>query len=186
MSLPLLVNFILWPAALCALAIGAAIDLKERVIPNECALVVALCGLILSLAGGFLPAVLCLFTAALVFVGTGMLANRRLIGGGDMKLVSAVILLVPASRAGELLIEIALAGGVLSCLYLAARFALRRLAMLDATPASAPATGLVGFVIAECTRIAAGGPLPYALAILAGVCLYLSRELARCSYAIFC
>ena len=117
--------------------------------------------------------------ALVVFCGLGVLSHYRIIGGGDLKLISAVTLLVPPERVGQLLIEIALAGGVLSCVYLVARYALRS---LSATPslaadAAGPEAGFALIIRTERDRIAAGGPLPYALAVLGGVLIYVTREL---------
>ena len=97
-------------------------------------------------------------------------------------------LLVPPERVGHLLIEIALAGGVLSCCYLAARYGLKKLAP---TPSSAPALarrggGFAATVEAERVRIAVGDPMPYAVAVLGGVIIYATGGLFQCFYARSC
>jgi prepilin peptidase CpaA len=99
-----------------------------------------------------------------------------------------VTFLVPPERVGQLLIEIALAGGALSCFYLAARFGLKSLptSPSGAVEITRPESGLALVIKAERTRIAAGDPLPYAVAVLGGVCIYIGREFFQCFYAMSC
>ena len=120
-------------AGLAVLTASAGTDLKERRIPNELAAAVAAVGLVQGLALRPGQVWLSLLVAFVVFCGLGVLSHYRIIGGGDLKLISAVTLLVPPERVGQLLIEIALAGGVLACIYLLAGYALRSL-VCDAFP----------------------------------------------------
>ncbi len=166
-------------ASLILLAITAGSDLKDRRIPNELAAAVAAIGLIQGVLAR--PGVLwlSLLVALAVFGGLGVLSHYRIIGGGDMKLISAVTLLVPPERVGQLLIEIALAGGVLSCVYLAGRYALRSpsSASAGAVDVARPEAGFALAIKTERVRIAAGDPLPYAVAVFGGVLSYAVREL---------
>ena len=165
----------------------AETDLKDRRIPNKLVAAVALIGLVQGLAlrpDGFGAASL---WRRLCFAGSNLL-QRQVIGGGDVKLISAVTLLVPPERVGHLLIGIALAGGAVSCCYLAARYGLKK---LSPTPSSEPAVvrrdgGFVATLEAERIRIAAGDPMPYAVAVLGGVILYATGGLFQCFYARSC
>ena len=166
-------------AGLAVLTASAGTDLKERQIPNELAAAVAAVGLVQGLALRPGQVWLSLVVALVVFCGLGVLSHYRIIGGGDLKLISAVTLLVPPERVGQLLIEIALAGGVVACFYLLAGYALRS---LSATPslaadAAGPEAGFALAIRTERDRIAAGGPMPYALAVLGGALIYVTREL---------
>jgi prepilin peptidase CpaA len=183
-----LLHIISWLASLLLLARSAGTDLKERRIPNELVAAVAVIGLALGLIARPGLVWFSLLVAVVVFCGLGVLSHYKFIGGGDLKLISAVTLLVPPERVGQLLIEIALAGGVLSCFYLAARYALKSLpaSPTGAVEIASPKIGLVLAIKTERGRIAAGDPLPYALAVLGGVCIYIAREFFQCFYAMSC
>ncbi|WP_315764075.1 MULTISPECIES: A24 family peptidase [unclassified Bradyrhizobium] len=180
MSLSFFIHAICQPASLIMLGFGAAIDLKDRVIPNELVVAIAVIGVIQGLAlrpGAFW---LSLLVAIIVFFGLWIFAHFKIIGGGDLKLISAATLLVPPDRVGQLLIDIVLAGGGLSCVYLAARYGLKRLpaprpAAAEAAP-SARTSGFVRAIKAERIRIGGGYPMPYAVAVLGGVIIYSAME----------
>jgi Flp pilus assembly protein protease CpaA len=227
---------VVWAIALMALLASAYTDVKDRIIPNELVGLVAACGLALSLITrpelawiGALAAVLALFAL-------GTLAHYGLMGGGDVKMIAAATLLFHPAQIGTLLLFIVMAGGVLSCIYIAVRYALRkwpagfcdphRGASTDAgrplshrervgvrgdilsighNPSPCPSPpgrgdrrrrnchfrrGLdpdgQGWLAVECARIATGGPMPYGVAIFAGVAGLLAGETPRCLPADFC
>ncbi len=177
-----------WLATLVVLAISAGMDVRDRRIPNELVAAVAAIGLAQGLISRPGALWLSVVFAAAAFLGLGILSHHRIIGGGDVKLLSAVTLLVPPARVGQLLIDVALAGGVLSLLYLAAHFSLRT---RSASPSGAaqvagPVSGLALALRKERVRIADGGPMPYALAIFGGVFVYAARELPPCYFALSC
>ena len=176
-----------WAVSLGALAVSSAIDVKRRIIPNECAVLIALCGLVLNFQHGMGQALTGLAVALAVVLALGVLAHYGLTGGGDVKLIGAATLLVPPAGVGLLLVEIALAGGVVSCAYLAAGYALRRArsARQTAPDRSTPVTEGHWFA-EESARIAAGDPMPYALAVLGGVTYHFIRELHQCFSAMSC
>ncbi len=164
---------ILWTFSLAALLVSAATDLKERIIPNELVAAIALSGLMLCLT--MRPGQICLslLAAGLVFLALGLLCRYRAIAGGDVKLMSAVTLLVPPDGVGELLVWIALAGGFLSCLYLGASYMIgERAGGLPGNAASDAAT----WASRESARIASRKQVPYAVAIFGGVIWYVATE----------
>ncbi|ACK51611.1 peptidase A24A prepilin type IV [Methylocella silvestris BL2] len=177
MNLPF-IYAIPWTAALIVLVASAIRDVKDRIIPNEYVVVIAVIGVAQCVALRPGLAWVSLLVAAGTLLGLGVLAHWNLIGGGDVKLISAVTLLVPPNQAPVLLIGIALAGGVLSCIYLAAHYGFRRTKLSQAGEADfvPPMSGFARLVKAEHARIAAGDSLPYALAILGGVTGYMARE----------
>ncbi len=182
-----IIHTILWMAALAALFWSAVTDFKTRIIPNEMVLLVALSGLALGL--GLRPGQiwLNLLAALLVFLTLGILCHYRAIGGGDVKLTAALMLLVRPDRAGLLLAAIALAGGCLSCVYLAARAVLSNPARFNAPVCGQAERGrLHRWFKVERMRIAGSKPLPYALAILGGTVWYIGREVALCSSVTLC
>jgi prepilin peptidase CpaA len=177
-----------WLVGLVALFVCAANDLTHRIIPNRWVVLIAASGLALGLALRPELVWISLPAAVLILVGFGVLAHFDLIGGGDAKLIGAVTLLVPPAQIGALLILIALAGGVLGCLYFAARYRLRMIAapQADSGPLDRPASRLKSLVERERIRIASGEPMPYALAVFGGLVSYIARELPQCFSATSC
>jgi prepilin peptidase CpaA len=178
-------------AMLCAMAFialmaSAYTDIKDRVIPNELVGLVAACGLALVLIGRPEHIWIGVPAALATLFALGTLAHYGMIGGGDAKMIAAATLLVPPSEIGTLLIFIVMAGGVLSCIYILARYALRsRNSGHIQSPAAVAPDGR-GWFGRECTRIATGGPMPYGVAIFGGAAGVLAGELPRCLPANFC
>lgn len=173
---------ILWITSLAALIASAATDLKERIIPNELVVAIALAGLLLCLLMRPGQLGISLLAAALVFLAMGVLCRYGAIAGGDVKLMAAVTLLVPPSGVVELLARIALAGGLLSSLYLSASYLIgsARGGSCDAVPENA-VSGVAAWARLESARIASRKQVPYAVAILGGVIWYFARERVPCS-----
>ena len=146
--------------AITALGLACWQDLATRTIGNAlCALILG-CGLGLRLLQGeLLPGVL---AGLLVFAGGLGLWWPGWLGGGDVKLLAAVAVLPAPAAVPALLLAIALAGGLLSALYLL----LHRRRPAATTPR--PARLLPRVLRAEARRIRSGGPLPYGVAIGAG------------------
>jgi prepilin peptidase CpaA len=83
-------------------------------------------------------------------------------GGGDVKLLGAAALALPPASVPMFVAAVAMAGGLLAMVYLAAR-------PFMPTPALLRPTGLFARTLrVECWRIGRRGPLPYACAITAG------------------
>ncbi len=184
-----------WTASLLALAGSAVTDLRKRIIPDEFATLIAVCGLAMALRLGTGQASIALLAAFCVFCSLGVLAHYGAIGGGDVKLIAACCLLVQPDRIPLLLAEIALAGGVLSGGYLAGGWLLRR--WPRTRPETRPETrrppadaaqpsAFRKWLRREGLRMAKGFPVPYALAVLGGVAVHLIRELPPCFFATSC
>ena len=140
--------------------------------------------------GQLLPA---LFRGGLVFAVAWYCWRRGWIGGGDVKLLTACVLLVPPASVPELMLSTATAGGLLAVCYLAlARLLRGNVTSLSAGPGPAgpgsagpgsAGSGQVGSVRrhnllrrvwrAEQRRIHRRLSLPYSCAITAGVLLTL-------------
>ena len=155
---------------LACLSVAVATDLASRIIPNRLVLLVLACGIALRLLSAPSPLWLGLLGPIAVLLALGLLASRDLIGWGDAKLITAVSVAVPPDRLLTLLMAIALAGGLLSCLYLACRFLLRRTTAPagPAWPAPERLSPLLQLASRERARILAGEPMPYAVAIFGG------------------
>ena len=115
-----------------------------------------------GLASGLLACVLILFSA-------GFCWWRGWMGGGDVKLLAACGVLVPPGLSGVMVLNVALAGGVLALLYLA-------LGRVLAAPRAPCPPGRLGAIFwAERHRIHNRSPMPYASAIAVGALLVLYK-----------
>jgi prepilin peptidase CpaA len=163
-------------AAAMALLFAAAHDVAVRTVPNLVSLIVALSGLGLNaLDGQLLPA---LFRGGLVFAVAWYCWRRGWIGGGDVKLLTACVLLVPPASVPELILATATAGGLLALSYLGLeRFVRGNATPLPAGPVLAGSGRRRGLLRriwrAERRRIRRRLSLPYSCAIAAGVLLTL-------------
>lgn len=167
-------------AGISMVCLSAAIvtDLTCRIIPNGLVIIVLGCGAGLRLESGWWPLAESLLSGGAVFAVAGLLAAYDLFGWGDAKLITAVTLIVPVDHVISLLLAIAVAGGLLACLYLAARFILRRTSA--SPPQLAAESGnrwnLRQLMRREGARILANEPMPYAFAVLGGVAFGLAAR----------
>jgi prepilin peptidase CpaA len=143
-----------------ALLIASLHDIVARTVPNWMAAILALSGLGLRAADGHLPSGI--LAALIVFVCAAVCWKFRLMGGGDVKLLSATAVVVSPATVPAFIASVALAGGVLGLLYLVGRRRIGR------PRAERPHTLLARAIRVERWRIYRGGPLPYACAIAAG------------------
>jgi prepilin peptidase CpaA len=150
-------------AGILLLLAAALHDAAFRTVPNSLAAALGLCGLGLRALTGDLAGAL--LAALIVFVGAAFCWRRGWMGGGDVKLLGAAALLVPPLHVPMMVASIAIAGGVLALPYLAARNRLR------VRTGCRPATLAARILRVERWRLHRGGPLPYAVAIAAGVCI---------------
>ncbi len=151
-----------------ALLAVAVTDVRLRRVPGCLVGVVAATGLASRAAAGGLPATLLLSlgAAALVFAGCVLLWLFGLLGGGDVKLLPACALAVPAGAVVALLLAVSLAGGVLAAIYLALRAAVPPTAPLPPKPSGR--SPLRRLLRVEGWRVRRRAHLPYACAISAG------------------
>ncbi len=149
------------PFLAVGLLLGAALhDAAARTIPNWIPVSLAIIGLILRVQDA--SAAEGIGTAAVLLIILGALWLRGLIGGGDMKLIPAVALVLPPSGVPALVLSVSIAGGGLALLYLALSVVVRR-------PRPGPRRGLLARVVkAEAWRMHRRGSLPYAVAIAGG------------------
>ena len=142
------------------LAGAAAYDLALRTIPNTACLGLVVVGLAMRLHDG--SALLSLLVAAIVFAAAVLCWRQGWLGGGDVKLLAATVLVVPPLQIGSLLFLTTQCGGVLALIYLALSRTIR------VTPSVRPHSALGRLLRAERWRICRGAPLPYGFAIAAG------------------
>lgn len=143
-------------------------DLAARIIPDGLSLAVGLIGLLARLGHGMLPLLSSVAAALLLLLALLWLHGRGLLGGGDVKLATALALGLGPLAAWHLVLLTGIAGGLLGLLYVA-------LGRLLPPPARLPrhAPLLRRVLAAEAWRIRRGGPLPYGVAIACGAVLVL-------------
>lgn len=155
---------LLFACILPLLVVVAWRDIATRTIPDTVSLLAALIGLAARLAVGPQAALLSILTAALLFALLLFLFARGALGGGDVKLMSALALGMAPAMVWDFLVVTAIAGGVLALAYLALS---RLLPARLARPAIASGT-VPRLCHVEAWRIRRRGPLPYGLAIAVG------------------
>jgi prepilin peptidase CpaA len=146
-------------------------DAALRTIPNWVPASLAVGGLVLRVQEGNAMAGAGIATLLLIILG--VLWLRGFIGGGDMKLIPAVALVLPPSGVPGFILSVALAGGALALIYLALPFVVP-------PPRPGPRRGFLARVFkAEAWRLHRHGPLPYALAIAGGALPIFIETLSR-------
>ncbi|WP_371424836.1 prepilin peptidase [Tardiphaga sp.] len=149
----------------------ATIDIATRLIRNEICLALALLGIAGQFAGPMQIAE-SLIAVTILFLLLLVIYQRRLIGGGDVKLLVALAIGLPLVGVIQLLTITALAGGVLALVHLMMR--------VLPYPRLAPAgSSFVRRVYAiERWRHLRHAPLPYGVAIACGgIWIILTRGL---------
>jgi prepilin peptidase CpaA len=142
-------------------------DLAFRTIPNWIPATLLVGGILMRIQNdSVVPGLLAGF---FIFAGTMLCWRRGWLGGGDVKLLVACGVLVRPALVVNLLLDVALCGGVLAILYLG----LGRL--ITATTGPRPSGLLRRICRTERYRIHRQRSLPYASAIAAGVFVVLSK-----------
>lgn len=138
-------------------------DVAVRTLPNWIALALLLTGCLLRfVTSGPSGLGVALAIALAVFVLTYLLWRFGLMGGGDLKLLVAASVFVMPWSVPDLIVGTALAGGVLSIIYLIGGSVVTR-------PRGPRPSGFLRRAMrCERWRLSRRGPLPYAAAIAAG------------------
>lgn len=107
--------FLIGVAATVVFVIASYEDLRHRSIPNYLPAVLAGTAVVKWIVIGQLASALwALAAAAIVLAVTGFMFAQGWLGGGDVKLLTAAVLLIGAPDAPALLLGMAVIGGVLS------------------------------------------------------------------------
>jgi Flp pilus assembly protein protease CpaA len=152
-------------------AITIGTDITDRIVPDGIVLLVLVCSLLLRIPFGTPALAMSVLAGAVVFTLLGLLAAADHLGWHDAKLISAVTFAVPAERVIPLVLAIAIVGGVLSCIYLVLRFAVRLIMPPDGDAEAARGDG----ARFGRSRTLAGDRMLYALVVLGGVAYGLVR-----------
>lgn len=145
---------------LAALIFAAAHDISFRTVPNFVWVTLLLAGIALRVADHNLPAALAVGLA--VFALLYIVWRLGLMGGGDLKMLTAASVFTTPWHVPDMLAVTALAGGVLALIYFVAGYVVPR-------PAGGrPRQFIARIARCERWRLHRRGPLPYAVAIAAG------------------
>jgi prepilin peptidase CpaA len=155
-------------------------DILYRKVPDVLSALITVSGfMVLALSGDWLEGFTTVGLAAGTFLVLALLCMAGKLGGGDVKLMAASVLLVGAGSFLDFLLLTALAGGVLSLIYIAAFLILKH---LPTTSAAAPIStdkawdtfrlNLLWRI--ERRRILRRSSVPYGVAISAGILLTLT------------
>ena len=162
-------------AGLLGLVMASFTDLRSRIIPNPLVLGVIVAGGAARIVTDGALSWISLGVALAIFVPLALLAHRDMIGGGDAKMIAAATFLVEPVHVPQLLAAIVLSGGVLAAGWWLARKVRplasghKPVAAGSGADASAPASSTGSTPSADHEQ------LPYAVAILAGVAITLTR-----------
>lgn len=142
------------------LTYAALHDVAGRTIPNLVSILLAGLGFArAAMTHTVLPSIL---VAGAVFALAMLVWRAGLLGGGDVKLMGSTCLVVPPQEVPVLLASVAIMGGLLACIYLAARH-------VAPVPQSRRPPGIFRRAVrVELWRIHRRGPLPYGVAIALG------------------
>ncbi len=160
-------------AAFALLLLAGLHDLAVRTVPNSVSLVLLLIGATLRLLDQTL--FLALAAALVMFLLLFAVWLAGLMGGGDVKLWAASVLLIPPSVTLEFTFfaNVLLLGGALAVLYLLLSLAVSK------PVASRAGSHFRRFLRAELWRIKRRAPLPYACAIAGGAFTVLLPQILK-------
>jgi prepilin peptidase CpaA len=167
------VRWALVTASVVLLACGAWSDLARRIIPNRVSAGVAVLGLAVRAMSGLPGLAGSLIVAIVMFAGLVFLHERKIMGGGDVKLATAVVLGLPVGATWLFVEATVLAGGVLALAHLILRRVVARAPRPSDTAARRPLSTAGRVWAVERWRISRHGPLPYGVAIGCGGALAL-------------
>ncbi|OYV50635.1 MAG: hypothetical protein B7Y73_03400 [Acidocella sp. 35-58-6] len=152
-------------SAACLLVYAALHDLAARTVPNWLPLCLLALGVVVRVADHSLR--IGLIITAITFVALFAIWFSGMMGGGDVKLWAATVLLIPPHLQVEMnfFLRVFLIGGALAVVYLALWLPVARLRSRGVGTFGAAQSLLQRVVRAEVWRISRRGPLPYAVAI---------------------
>ena len=155
------------------LCFAAARDIATRLIPDTLSIAIAGIGIATRLFEGWAAAGVSLLLAAAIFLLLVPFAARGWLGGGDVKLISAMAAGLSPGLTLDFVVVTVFVGGALGLAYLLGRHLVPETRVLAGT-----ASLLRRVLVVEAWRMRRRGPLPYAVAI-AGGGLFLLFSLPR-------
>lgn len=160
--------------AACALLAASLYDIGWRLIPDKISVILLVVGGVLRyLDGGLLALGYALLASAAVFALLLAAFSAGIMGGGDVKLGATATMLVPLAHVPSYILAVALAGGIVSLVYVFLHWTFRHRQSrprVAVTPIDSPRQRSLmrRLAAAELRRIRTKASIPYGLAIAAG------------------
>jgi len=154
--------------AIPLLVFAAARDVATRLIPDEVSVAIAVAGLISRLTVGWADAGVSLLIGAVLFFALLPLVARGFLGGGDVKVISAMAVGLAPQETWMFIVATVFAGGLLGVAYILGRH------VVPQPRLAGQASLLRRVMVVEAWRVRRRGPLPYAVAIAVGGILVLT------------
>ena len=148
--------------AVALLCFAAARDIATRLIPDGVSIAIVVAGFASRAMLGWTDAVLSLAIGILLFILLLPLAMRGWLGGGDVKLISAMAVGLAPNDTWLFIVATVFAGGVLGLAYILGRNLVPELRLAGGE------TLFRRVLVVEAWRMRRRGPLPYAVAIATG------------------
>lgn len=148
--------------AVALLCFAAARDIATRLIPDGVSIAIAVAGFASRAMLGSTDAGLSLAIGILLFILLLPLAMRGWLGGGDVKLISAMAVGLAPNDTWLFIVATVFAGGVLGLAYILGRNLVPELRLAGGE------TLFRRVLVVEAWRMRRRGPLPYAVAIATG------------------
>lgn len=168
--------FTLYAAVLTSLlGFAAWRDVATRTIPDEISIALIVLGIVVRFHEGWSSLGASLLVSVCLFVALLPLCSRGILGGADLKLLSALAVGLPPHVSLQLILTVTAIGGVLASVYLATGKLLARRASKSSSRVHAT-TRLGRVVSIEFWRIRRGAPLPYGIAIAIGAVIVVLQQ----------
>lgn len=148
--------------AVALLCFAAARDIATRLIPDGVSIAIVVAGFASRAMLGWTDAGLSLAIGILLFILLLPLAMRGWLGGGDVKLISAMAVGLAPNDTWLFIVATVFAGGVLGLAYILGRNLVPELRLAGGE------TLFRRVLVVEAWRMRRRGPLPYAVAIATG------------------
>ena len=159
--------------AIALLGLAAWRDVATRTIPDSVSVALAALGLAMRAIEGWQALAASLVVTVALLLLLLACHMRGVIGGGDVKLLIALALGLPPLGSYQLVVATAVAGGLLSILYLILP---HLLPVAGHTRPMRCTAALQRIAAIEARRIRRRGPMPYGVAIAIGGALVLLRS----------
>ena len=158
-------------SAVCATTVAVLLgfaawrDVATRIIPDSVSIALIVIGAVVRIGQGWDCLLTSLLMSAVIFVVLLPFCSRGLLGGADLKLLTALAVGLSPQATLQLLLCVTMLGGLLAAIYLIAA-KLQPTWLASSSPKSKSRLGRIATI--ESWRIRRRAPLPYGIAIAIG------------------
>lgn len=166
----------LYGAAITALlGFAAWRDVAIRTIPDSVSIALLAAGVVMRGSQGWSYLTISLLMSAAMFLLLLPLCSRGLLGGADLKLLSALAVGLSPQSSVSLLLAVTTIGGLLAAVYLLAAKRSGSMATMR-SPSTRVNSRLARVITIESWRIRRRAPLPYGIAIAIGAAIVVLQQ----------